>query len=142
MSSSAAGEKWDNEESAKIAKRVRIEGAESQWEDETGLHSDSVGGHGYAPKGPTPVILTSANREKLGVISTVANKGQTRWKIFSGAFHEPIPIGSMGGLSVTVNRRSNPRQSAHSSLETRNGVSGRVHRHNQSLLSSLLLPEA
>jgi hypothetical protein len=36
-----------------------------------------------APKGRTLVVRANANREKLSVISTVTNKGETRWKVFS-----------------------------------------------------------
>lgn len=60
-------------------------------------------GRGYAPKGKTPVVLANANRSKLSVISlsvisTVTNKGQMRWKIFSGALNAKILIGFMKRL--------------------------------------------
>jgi len=53
--------------------------------DESGLRSDDVRGRGYAPKGQTPVLRVNVRREGLSVISTVTNKGQMRWKVFSGA---------------------------------------------------------
>jgi len=90
--------KWVNEEYPKIAKRAKTEGAEIQWGDETGLRSDDVRGRGYAPKGQTPVVLANANRAKLSVISTVTNKGQMRWKVFSGALNAHILIGFMERL--------------------------------------------
>ncbi len=86
------------EEYPKIAKASKIEGAEIQWGDETGLRSDDVRGRGYAPKGKTPVVLANANRSKLSVISTVTNKGQMRWKVFSGALNAKILIGFMKRL--------------------------------------------
>ena len=55
-------------------------------------------GRGYAPKGKTPVVLANANRSKLSVISTVTNKGQMRWKVFSGALNSKIMIGFMKRL--------------------------------------------
>ena len=55
-------------------------------------------GRGYAPKGKTPVVLANANRQKLSVISTVTNKGQMRWKVFSGALNAKILIGFMRRL--------------------------------------------
>ncbi len=94
--------KWVSEEYPQIAKAAKTEGAEIQWGDETGLRSDDVRGHGYAPKGKTPVVLANANRSKLSVISTVTNKGQMRWKIFSGALNTKIIIGFMKRL---VHRR-------------------------------------
>jgi transposase len=89
----AAVDRWVNEEYPKIAKAAKQEGAEIQWGDETGLRSDDVRGRGYAPKGKTPVVRASANRQKLSVISTVTNKGQMRWKVFSGALNAKILIG-------------------------------------------------
>ena len=86
------------EEYPKIAKASKIEGAEIQWGDETGLRSDDVRGRGYAPKGKTLVVLANANRSKLSVISTVTNKGQMRWKVFSGALNAKILIGFMKRL--------------------------------------------
>ncbi len=94
----AAVDKWVNEEYPKIAAQAMQEGAEIQWGDETGLRSDDVRGRGYAPKGKTPVVLANANRQKLSVISTVTNKGQMRWKVFSGALNTKILIGFMKRL--------------------------------------------
>lgn len=90
--------KWVNEEYPKIAAQAKQEGAEIQWGDETGLRSDDVRGRGYAPKGKTPVVLANANRAKLSVISTVTNKGQMRWKVFSGALNAKVLIGFMKRL--------------------------------------------
>jgi transposase len=97
--SSEAVQKWVNEEYPKIAAQGKAEGAEIQWGDETGLRSDDVRGRGYAPKGQTPVVLANARREKLSVISTVTNKGQMRWKVFSGALNAKVLIGFMERLT-------------------------------------------
>lgn len=90
--SPAAVNKWLNEQYPVIAKRAKQEGAEIHWGDESGLRSDDVRGRGYAPKGQTPVLRVNARREGLSVISTVTNKGQMRWKIFSGALNAKILI--------------------------------------------------
>ena len=94
----AAVDLWVNEEYPKIAKAAKDEGAEIQWGDETGLRSDDVRGRGYAPKCKTPEVWANANRQKLSVISTVTNKGQMRWKVFSGALNAKILIGFMKRL--------------------------------------------
>lgn len=96
--SPAAVQKWVSEEYPKIAAQARQEGGEIQWGDETGLRSDDVRGRGYAPKGKTPVVLANSNRAKLSVISTVTNKGQMRWKVFSGALNAKVLIGFMKRL--------------------------------------------
>jgi transposase len=90
--------KWVNEEYPKIVAQAKQEGAKIQWDDETGLRSDDVRGRGYAPKGKTPVVLANANRARLSVISTVTNKGQMRWKVFSGALNARLLIGFMKRL--------------------------------------------
>ena len=97
--------KWVKEAYPKIAAQAKQEGAEIQWGDETGLRSDDVRGRGYAPKGKTPVVLANANRAKLSVISTVTNKGQMRWKVFSGALHAKILIGFMKRLVHGLKKR-------------------------------------
>jgi transposase len=68
------------------------------WGDETGLRSDDVRGRGYAPKGQTPVLRVNACRTSLSVISSVTNKGEMRWKIFSGALNAKILIGFLERL--------------------------------------------
>jgi transposase len=52
-----------------------------------------VRGRGYAPKGQTPALCINSRREGLSVISTVTNKGEMRWKVFSGALNVKILIG-------------------------------------------------
>ena len=91
--SPAAVARWMHEEYPEIAKATKKEGAEIHWGDETGLRSVGVHGRGYAPKGKTPVVLTNANQSKLSVISTVTNKGQMRWKVFSGGLNAKVLIG-------------------------------------------------
>jgi tRNA U34 5-methylaminomethyl-2-thiouridine-forming methyltransferase MnmC len=44
------------------------------------------------------VVLANANRSKLSVISTVTNKGQMRWKVFSGALTAKVLIAFMKRL--------------------------------------------
>jgi transposase len=84
--------KWLDEEYPAITKLAKQEGAEIHWGDETGLRSDDVRGRGYAPKGQTPVLRIKNIRSSLSVISTVTNKGQMRWRIFSGALDARILI--------------------------------------------------
>lgn len=91
--------KWLEETYPAIAKRAKTEGAEIHWGDETGLRSDDVRGRGYAPKGQTPVLRVNSKREGLSVISTVTNKGEMRWKVFSGALNAKILIGFLNRLA-------------------------------------------
>lgn len=77
-----------DEEYPAIAKRAREEGAEIHWGDETAVVNTDVRGLGYQYKGHTPVVYAPAGkRQKLSMISTVTNQGQTRWMIIDGAFN-------------------------------------------------------
>ena len=96
--SPAAVDQWHKVTYPAIAKRAKTEGAEINWGDETGLRSDDVRGRGYAPKGQTPVLRINSRREGLSVISTVTNKGEMRWKVFSGALNAKILIGFLTRL--------------------------------------------
>jgi len=73
--------------------KAKAEGAEIQWGDETGLHSTTCAAAATFAKGQTPVVHANARREKLSVISTVTNKCQMRWKVFSGALNAKVLIG-------------------------------------------------
>jgi transposase len=103
--SPAAVGKWLDETYPTIVRRAKQEGAEIHWGDETGLRSDDVRGRGYAPKGETPVLRVNRNRSSLSVISTVTNKGQMRWKIFSGALNAKILIGFLKRLTRHERRK-------------------------------------
>jgi len=97
--------RWLGEQYPTIAKRAKQEGAEIHWGDETGLRSDDVRGRGYAPKGQTPVLRINSRREGLSVISTVTNKGEMRWKIFSGALNAKILLDFLKRLTRQRDRK-------------------------------------
>ena len=97
--------KWIEEQYPAIAKRAKTEGAEIHWGDETGLRSDDVRGRGYAPKGQTPVLRIKSRREGLSVISTVTNKGEMRWKIFSGALNAKLLLDFLKRLTRKAGRK-------------------------------------
>ena len=69
--SPAAVKKWLDEDYPAIAARAKLEGAEIQWGDESGMRSDDVRGRSYAPKGETPVVRVHNKRHGLAIIYTV-----------------------------------------------------------------------
>lgn len=81
------------------------EGGEIYWGDETGLRSDAVRGRGYAPCGETPVVRPCHRREKVDVMSAVANKGVVRWMILPQAMNEALLIGFMQRLVRDAQRK-------------------------------------
>lgn len=79
---------WLDEAYPEIEKRAKAEGGEIHWGDETALVNTDVRGRSYAPAGKTPVTFTvGGTRQKLSMIATVTNKGQTRWMIIDDAFN-------------------------------------------------------
>jgi transposase len=79
---------WLDEQYPEIEKRAKAEGGEIHWGDETALVNANVRGRSYAPAGKTPVTrAVDGTRQKLSMIATVTNKGQTRWMIIDDAFN-------------------------------------------------------
>lgn len=77
-------QKWLDEEYPAIAERAKEESAEIQWGDETGVRNSNQHGRSYAPKGKTPVKRLKAQRFSVNMISTVTNKGQVQFLIYTG----------------------------------------------------------
>src|ERR1035437_9654958 len=65
----------------------------------------TFGKFGYAPKGQTPVLRINSRREGLSVISTVTNKGEMRWKIFSGALNAKVLMDFLKRLTRKASRK-------------------------------------
>jgi transposase len=83
-----AVQQWLTEEYPAIEKRAKAEGGEIHWGDETALVNTDVRGRSYAPAGQTPVTYAvGGTRQKLSMIASVTNRGQTRWMIIDEAFN-------------------------------------------------------
>jgi len=81
---------WINEEYPGIAARAKVEKAEIQWADETGLSNQANYGKSFAPKGETPVIPRPAARFSQSMISSVTNQGKLRFMVYDGALNATI----------------------------------------------------
>ena len=81
-----AVKKWLKHTYPDIEIYARKEGSEIHWGDEMGLRSNANYGRSYAPKGKTPTMETSAKHLCINVISTVTNKGQLRFMLYSESF--------------------------------------------------------
>jgi transposase len=94
-----AVQKWLDEEYPAIEKRAKAEGGEIHWGDETALVNTDVRGRSYAPAGQTPVAYAvGGTRQKLSMIATVTNRGQTRWMIIDDAFNSDRLIEFLAAL--------------------------------------------
>jgi transposase len=76
-------QKWLDEEYPEIKKRAKLESAEIQWADETGVRNNCQHGRSYAPKGKTPTKLSMSKRFSVNMISTVTNQGKVQFMIYS-----------------------------------------------------------
>ncbi|VAX33376.1 Mobile element protein, partial [hydrothermal vent metagenome] len=94
----AALEKWLKEDYVEIAKRVKEEGGELHWGDETGIRSDSQHGRSYSPQGKTPIIRLSAKRVSVNMISTITNQGKVRFMIYKDKMNAKVLIKFMKQL--------------------------------------------
>jgi transposase len=83
-----AVKQWLEQEYPAIESRAKQEDAEIHWGDETAVINTDVRGRGYHPKGQTPIAMAvGGTRHKLSMISTVTNRGKTRWMIVEDAFN-------------------------------------------------------
>lgn len=96
---------WLKEEFPSIVDRVKAEGAEIHWGDETGLRSDDVRGRGYSPRGQAPVVRVYNKCENVSLISTVTNPSKVRWMVFDGALNAKILIGFFKRLIKDAHRK-------------------------------------
>jgi len=78
---------WLDTTYPEIEKRAKKEKAEIQWGDETGLKNTDSRARGYAPKGKTPTVLSSAKRFSINMISSLTNTGQLRFMIYKENFN-------------------------------------------------------
>ena len=97
---------WLDEEYPAIAEQAAKEGAEIHWGDETALVNTDVRGRGYSRRGHTPVAYTvGGKRQKFSMISTVTNRGKTRWMIIEEAFNADKLIEFLQALIQDAGRK-------------------------------------
>jgi len=77
-------ERWKSEEFPAIKRRARKRGAEVFFLDEAGVRSDIPLGRTWAPRGRTPVVATSGQRQSVNAISAVNPQGAFWYAIYTG----------------------------------------------------------
>jgi transposase len=85
----AAIEKWVREEFPSIRARAKRCGAKIFFLDEAGIRSDSALGRTWAPRGKTPVVATSGQRQAINAISAVNSKGAFWFETFTEKLNAP-----------------------------------------------------
>lgn len=76
-------QKWLDEEYPAIQKRAKLEDAEIQWADETGVRNNCQHGRSYAPKGKTPTKMSMSKRFSVNMISSLTNQGKVQFMIYT-----------------------------------------------------------
>jgi len=98
--------RWLDEEYPAIRARARREGAEIHWGDEMGLRSDHQAGTSYARKGKTPVVSGTGKRFGCNMISTVTNRGELAFMVFTERFTATVMIRFLRRLVRHAGRRA------------------------------------
>jgi transposase len=83
----AAIRAWLEHDYPQIAARAKAAGAEIHWGDETGISNQANQGRSFAPRGHPPVVVAPARRQTVSLISTVTNRGTTRFMVYEGALN-------------------------------------------------------
>jgi transposase len=79
--------RWKTEEYPRLRARAKKEGADIFFLDEAGVRSDQVLGRTWAPKGKTPEVPTSGQRQSVNAISAVNALGAFWFVVYTGMFN-------------------------------------------------------
>ena len=82
-----AVERWMREEYPRIRRAAKRRGADVFFLDEAGVRSDSALGRTWAPKGRTPVVVTSGRRQSVNAISAVSPSGAFWYEVYTDRFN-------------------------------------------------------
>ena len=83
----AAIARWTKETYPALRARAKRCGAKIFFLDEAGIRSDQVLGRTWAPRGRTPEVATSGQRQAINAISAVNARGEFWYEVFSGRFN-------------------------------------------------------
>lgn len=80
----AAVAQWEQETYPRLRRRAKQRGATIFFLDEAGVRSDTPLGRTWAPRGQTPIVPTSGQRQAVNAISAVSPLGAFWYKVFTG----------------------------------------------------------
>lgn len=80
-------ERWTQHEYPAIRGRAKRRGAEIFFLDEAGIRSDSPLARTWAPRGWTPEVATSGQRQAVNAISAVNARGAFWYEVYTGRFN-------------------------------------------------------
>ena len=77
-------ERWQRETFPALRRRAKRRGADIFFLDEAGIRSDAPPGRTWAPRGKTPVVATSGQRQSVNAISAVTSLGAFWYETYTG----------------------------------------------------------
>jgi transposase len=80
--------RWIETDYPRLQARAKRRNARIFFLDEAGVRSDPVLGRSWAPRGETPQVSTSGQRQSINAISAVNGRGAFWFKVFSGRFNK------------------------------------------------------
>ena len=80
--------RWIETDYPRLQARAKRRNARVFFLDEAGVRSDQVLGRSWAPRGETPQVSTSGQRQSINAISAVNGRGAFWFKVFSGRFNK------------------------------------------------------
>jgi transposase len=80
-------ERWQRTDYPQLRQRAKERGADIFFLDEAGIRSDTPLGRTWAPKGQTPIVQTSGQRQSINAISAVNSQGAFWYAIYSGGLN-------------------------------------------------------
>ena len=75
-----------------IKKEAKKEKREIYFSDEAGFHATAQYGTTWAPKGETPIIKSTGQRQKINCISAINNQGKLRFMLYDEKFTATVFI--------------------------------------------------
>jgi len=81
---------WKEETYPNIRKRAKQRHAEIFFLDEAGIRSDDPLGRTWAPRGDTPIVKTSGQRQSVNIISAVNPLGAFWFKVYTGRLNATL----------------------------------------------------
>lgn len=102
---SARVNQFMGEEYPAIAVRAKKEGAQIFWGDEVGISNQENYQRGYSLKGYPPILKVSAKKERLNMISAIANNGSVRFMIYDDTMNQQRLIDFMRRLIKPMNHK-------------------------------------
>jgi transposase len=80
-------ERWKREEYPAIRARAAAEGATILFADEASVRTDYHAGTTWAPIGQTPVVISSAVRHSVKIVSAIGQRGELSFQVHEGSMN-------------------------------------------------------